>query len=379
MPDDMDARLVVLGPDHPYSKEAGNPAELAAKEIFERRGTAPRLFRNALVFLAVDKTRLQDLDEAVRRFLAWDSILADKERLDLSPYQVKQAETQHGSADGTVAARLPEAYQWLLVPGQATPQSPVEWQATRLSGQDPLAVRASKKLRTDELLVTALAGTRLRMELDRIPLWPAGHVAVRQLAEHFARYPYLPRASHPDVLVEAAASGVGLLTWESDSFAYADSYDEGAHRYRGLRCGQQISVASVSSGLLVSPEVARAQLDTETKPAPGGDSTGAGAGGGGSTGGADTGAEAEPPAPPLPPAPKRFHGSVRLSPGRIGHDAAEIGAEVVAHLVGLPNADVTVTLEIEAEIPAGATERVVRIVTENSRTLKFTDQGFEDE
>ena len=34
----MDARLVVLGIDHPYSKEAGNAAEVAAKAIFETRG-----------------------------------------------------------------------------------------------------------------------------------------------------------------------------------------------------------------------------------------------------------------------------------------------------------------------------------------------------
>jgi hypothetical protein len=40
---------------------------------------------------------------------------------------------------------------------------------------------------------------------------------------------------------------------------------------------------------------------------------------------------------------------------------------------------VKVTLEIEAEIPNGAPEHVVRIVTENSRTLKFTHQGFERE
>lgn len=36
-----------------------------------------------------------------------------------------------------------------------------------------------------------------------------------------------------------------------------------------------------------------------------------------------------------------------------------------------------VTLEIEAEIPRGAPDNVVRIVTENARTLKFTSQGFE--
>jgi hypothetical protein len=40
---------------------------------------------------------------------------------------------------------------------------------------------------------------------------------------------------------------------------------------------------------------------------------------------------------------------------------------------------VRVTLEIEAEIPTGVPDTVVRIVTENSRTLKFTSQGFETE
>ena len=143
-------------------------------------------YSNALVFLAVDQTRLQDLDEAVRRYLAWASILAEKETLDLSPHQVRQAETQRQSADGAVTARLPEAYQWLLVPVQSTPQSPIEWQASRLNGTDPLAVRCSKKLRNDELLVTVLAGTRLRMELDRVPLWRGDHVGIRTLVEDFA-------------------------------------------------------------------------------------------------------------------------------------------------------------------------------------------------
>ena len=158
VPDDLDARLVVLGVDHPYSKEPSSAAETAAKAIFESRGNTPRLYRNTLVFLAADKTRLQDLDEATRRYLAWESILAEKVTLNLDPQQVKQAETQKTAADGAVTARLPETYQWLLVPVQATPQAAVEWQAIRLSGQDALAVRASKKLRSDELLVAALRG-----------------------------------------------------------------------------------------------------------------------------------------------------------------------------------------------------------------------------
>ena len=78
VPDDMDARLVVLSIDHPYSKDPTNKAEAAATAILESRGAAPRLFSNTLTFLAVDQTRLQDLDEAVRRYLAWESIYPRK-------------------------------------------------------------------------------------------------------------------------------------------------------------------------------------------------------------------------------------------------------------------------------------------------------------
>jgi hypothetical protein len=48
-------------------------------------------------------------------------------------------------------------------------------------------------------------------------------------------------------------------------------------------------------------------------------------------------------------------------------------------LVGLVGSNVTVTLEIEAEVKSGTPDKVVRIVTENCRTLKFTSQGFEKE
>jgi len=83
--------------------------------------------------------------------------------------------------------------------------------------------------------------------------------------------------------------------------------------------------------------------------------------------------------PAKPTAPRRFHGTVALDPVFAGRDAGRIAEEVIAHLAGLMGANVRVTLEIEADIPNGAPDNVVRIVTENSRSLKFTSQGFEQE
>src|SRR5262249_31455411 len=77
VPDDLDARLVVPGAEQPYSKEPGTPAEAAAKAILDTRGNTPRLYRNTLVFLAADKVRLQDLDDALRKYLAWESIVVE--------------------------------------------------------------------------------------------------------------------------------------------------------------------------------------------------------------------------------------------------------------------------------------------------------------
>ena len=382
VPDDLDARLVVLGVDHAYIKEPGNAAEVAAKAMLQSRGNTPRLYQNTLVFLAADKTRLQDLDEAARKYLAWESILAEKIALNLDPQQVKQAETQMASADGAVTARVPETYQWLLVPVQATPQAGVEWQALRLSGQDALAVRASKKLRSDELLLTGFAATRLRMDLDKIPLWRGDSVAIKQLAEDFARYLYLPRLADSAVLLGAIREGFALLTWERESFAFADSFDEGAGRYRGLRGGQVVSLDdSETPGLLVKSEIARKQLDAESvKPPIGGSPAGPTVGGEGTTGPVSgAGPTGTPPPAPAAMQPKRFHGTVTLDATRVGRDASRIADEVIAHLSGLVGATVTVTLEVEAEIPSGAPDHVVHTVTENSRTLKFTSQGFEKE
>jgi predicted AAA+ superfamily ATPase len=124
VPDETETRLVVLGTEHPYSKESGSPAEKEATAILEFRGNAPRIYRNSLVFVAADRARLQDLDEAIRKYLAWSSIIEEKGTLDLSPSQVKQAESQVALAEQTVNARIPETFQWLLVPVQASPDAP---------------------------------------------------------------------------------------------------------------------------------------------------------------------------------------------------------------------------------------------------------------
>ena len=199
---------------------------------------------------------------------------------------------------------------------------------------------------------------------------------MKQLIDDFARYLYLPRVAGPEVLVQAIRDGLALLTWRADTFGYAESYDDAASRYRGLHGGHGVNISADSPGFLVKPDVASKQLDAETPP-PGSPGHSPSPGGGGSDPRPDPGET--PPSPPAVQQLRRFHGSVRVDSTRVGRDAGRIADEVIAHLAGQMGAEVTVTIEIEAKLPNGVTDQLVRTVTENSRTLKFDSHGFETE
>jgi hypothetical protein len=75
---------------------------------------------------------------------------------------------------------------------------------------------------------------------------------------------------------------------------------------------------------------------------------------------------------------QRFHGSVKLNPRLMAGNAGTIMDEVVRHLTAIYGADVQVTLEIQATIPA-VPDDIKRTIEENCRTLRFESFGFEEE
>lgn len=388
-PDEMEARLVILGPEYPHaSREDDSPALQQARHLLAWRGNSPRLYQNMLVFLAPDKTRLDELGKSIRNYLAWKSIHAEHEILNLDAFQRNQAKTKMEQADTAVAARIKETYIWLLIPDQGDPLDPnsLTWETARLQSQeDALAERASRKLINDEHLIIEYSSLRLRLDLDRYNLWRDGdHVGIKQLWEYYARYPYLPRLRDKDVLIKAVQEGFSQLTW-TDSFAYADGWDAARGRYLHLKAGQTGSVHFDDQALVVKPAAARRQLEEEaaaaastapgTSPAPGPDIPA------GLDAGIGPGPGLATSAPPdeAKRQPRRFYGSVALDPMRAPLELSSIADEIIQHLQSLVGAQVTLTLEIEARLPDGAPDRVVRTVTENARTLKFSQFGFEEE
>jgi hypothetical protein len=375
IPDEPEARLVILGPNFPHSpRDDRSPGRREAQNILDTRGTIPRNYRNTLVFLAADANRLKDLESAVRLYMAWNSIIREREELNLDPFQSRQAETKCKNAGETIKVRIPETFQWLIVPAQPDPKGDIRWEEMRIQGQDALAVRVSKKLGNEDMLFTRMGGVRLRLELDRIPLWRGHHAGIKQLAEDFARYLYLPRLKDSHVLTGAIRDGIGLLTWQTDTFAYAESCHPDTGKYRGLRAGQTIDVWLDDQALIVRPDMALKQIQAEkTAEKETGETP-------------ETGRDiekrvkgGEPAVLEEPWKPRRFHATVPLDAHRIARDAGQIADEVVQHLTRLEGAQIDVSLEIQAYIPQGAPDEVVRTITENLKTLEITACSFEEE
>ena len=414
VPDEAAVRLVLLAPSAAHADgDTGSAALTVARDLLADRGSSPRRRQNMLAFLAPDREAMEGLAQEARRFLAWKSVVRDREALNLDTHQRREAAGGEKASDGTVRLRLNETWRWLLVPVQHVLPDGVGglvWEAMPLAGSaDALAVRAWERMRSSEHVIPEWSPALLAMEMERWFWRGRPHVPVKQVWDAMCAYCYLPRLRDESVFTASIRAGVA----SGDSFGYAASVSAQG-RYEGLIFGVPVDAAAGvyvdAESVLVRPETARAQLEAERRrsaarsaaagmeagagaatlagtpaggaegesgqpPRANGAGSGVGTGSGIGTGagaGLDTGV-----AEPRPP--RRFFGTVRLDPDRAGRDMGTVAEEVLQHLTTLPGAEVEVSVEISAKVPDGVSRTVRRIVEENCRTLRFRSHGFEEE
>ena len=217
VPDNDDGvRLVVLEPDATHSpNDANSPAVALAGKILAQRDAGPRLNRNLVVFVAAAANRLAELRAAARLYLAWKSIVADQESMNLTPHQLRQAESKLQETSKQVDSLIGETFTLTLTPSQSPGTSEIDWQTTRATAAGDLASRVSQKLVSEEKLIATYSGVRIRMDLDRRGLWTdRGDTAVHKLWETYARFPHMPRLASRDVLYNAIANRASTITWQ---------------------------------------------------------------------------------------------------------------------------------------------------------------------
>ncbi len=366
IPDEQSVRVVVLGPEHTHKSNDRNSAAMQEIEsIMNSRGNSPRHHRNMLVFVAPDDVRNLEWADSIRKYLAWKSIERDAAVLNLDHQQSTQVEEAIKRESETVDERLQETYSWLIVPLQPDRTAPVALSQERLAGKNPFLERVARKLKNSGWLIQSWSPDNLLMELEPLGWQTMNHLSIKTLWEWLTKYCYLERLQDRSVLEATITDGVSRLI---PAFAYATGIDDDG-KYTGLTVGDRFTLYFDDKALIVDPDVARAQLEAEcvippTAPPDNGD---------------DNDLKPLPPDPDPTPRPKtRYYGSVQVDPQRAMRDLSQIADEIIVRLASLPGADVKITVEIESVQGEGFDDATIRTISENSRTLNFSDHGFDD-
>lgn len=391
VPDDQSLRLVVLPPSAPHRGRAADSRALgAAAETLAGRGTTPRAYKNMLVFAAADSSYTAQLTNTAKQYLAWTSIKADREALNLDVAQTRETEQSLTRADQSLDAKIQEAYSWLIYPRVDLAGNPSEilWEAEHVAGGgESIVAKMARKLLSDEAAIKAWAPALLRMELDRVLWRDKDHIQVKQLWEYLCSYCYLPRLSGYDVLEGAIRQGLGL----DEYFGIAAGYSDG--RYLELTLGKQKAVVN-GSDVLVRPEVARRQIEADeaaARAAAAVPEQSEGAGGydfvfdpGSETvetvthpnGRTSTVTTVEGRIVEAPRPKTAFRMTAKIDNTRVNRSIQTIMDEVVSQLNQLDGAEVELSFEVRARVGSGIPVPAVRAISENCRTMGYDDFGF---
>ncbi len=352
-------RAVVLGIRHPHNGRDESNAMAAAGEILAQRGRAPRVYRNVLVFLAAETRQVDNLIGAMRHALAWEGIVRDIESLNLTRRDIAFANTKLTEANDTVKACIREGWCYLIYPKQDGAEADVTWIQGRIPARDGLLGRASKRLVEEEGLLPELGPTRLDHELRKYIWQDRNHIHLKDLQEYLDRHLYLPRMKDRSVLARTVSAAVGGLL--PGPFAYAERWDKASGTYQGLVIDKaKINAIIDNESVIVKPDIAR-EHRSEPHVA---DET--------PDDGSITSTDGKNPSPD----PTRFTGTVMISSERPARDIKQIVEAIVEQLTTIPDSEVRLKLEIDADIPSGLSSEKVRTVTENANTLGFIEKSI---
>ena len=177
------------------------------------------------------------------------------------------------------------------------------------------------------------------------------------------------------MLIKAVQASVsGMLP---GPFAYAERWDETAQVYHGLAVEKVGSTPVVidSESVIIKPDIALANMPVQPGSANGPDAHG-------TPGLADF--ASRPTLPALSDTgssvkvaeklPTRFLGTVMISAERPARDIHQVVEAIVEQLTTLPGSEVSIKLEIDAEVPSGLDRAKIRTLLENATTLGFIEK-----
>ncbi len=377
IPDEIGSgpRLVVLRPfiSAAYSKTNETPAFHVATAILTQRDTQPRSFRNRMIFLAPDESKVTQLLFQAKCCVAWDEIVRDIDegRLNLDAGRAKQGRNYQASSRRVLDQVIAECYRFVLTPhgeDARKTQFDVQKLGTSLSS---LTQTIQNALVSNELVITKWASIHLKRLLEKY-YFNGGmeSVSVKRVWHDMCKFYYMPRLLDESVFDQALVDGVA-----EGLYGYATAQD--GERYLGLQVRERFNgVAMDEAALLLTERLAEELKQRQTPPAHivteennGYSNDGSDRVNTDNANGVGTVATPSAPSPTKKEPYRRYWGSVELDPIKATGQMSTLISELIANFTMDPHAKVTLKLDIAAELPEGFDDSTVRAINENAPQL----------
>jgi len=204
--DTPELHFVVLAPS--CAADPGKPPAPNVEAYFnDTSGPGnPRTYRNAVIAIAPDRSRLAGLRERVLRGLAWKEVETGDDAKMISELQKKELARRRKDTEEGLPDAVRATYSVLLAINE---DGAIESKFLP-PGSGTLFERAKQALIDDERLLATSLDPELFLPGSYLELWSDGDKAKRakELVTAFAQFPRLPRLLNPGVLQASLARGV---------------------------------------------------------------------------------------------------------------------------------------------------------------------------
>jgi len=198
VPDTRDLQMVVLPPETPIEE-----ATQKVQKIFETTGANPRVYRNALVVVAVDRNGKERAEAQVKEFLALKRIESSEERKRLSQRDQQRLKEDKDNADKESSRELCNAYRIVFKQTEEGLEK-LDMGAMSVGESLNLVKRVQDFLHRKDLLMTEKVNPAQVKEL----MGDAKEKALEDIWQDYGKFPRLPILLNRGVLAEAVRMGV---------------------------------------------------------------------------------------------------------------------------------------------------------------------------
>jgi len=202
IPDNKKLKLIVLSPQFTMKDPA---TEKFIQNTINKYSTGFRTYKNTLMFLITDPNEYEGFKRITRRFLALDSIKADKETMKrLIEEDRERVEQKLKDADSSLSIKLLSAYRYLAKASKDGFQT-LDLGIPTIGEKLSFTRRTKEYLRDQEVILGKISPKVL---LEKTFSKEDERKNVTEIWEAFLKYPDLPILEGESVLKDAITQGV---------------------------------------------------------------------------------------------------------------------------------------------------------------------------